>query len=85
MVSSVQEFYGHFQELESPKRLLGFSKAGNRHYASPGERSLHLQTLAKPQHAWALHVPHPCNLMPYLMRCHLGKVVHFVKPVFRSC
>ena len=37
-VLPVQEFYGHFQKLEGPKRLLGFSKAGKQHYASPGEQ-----------------------------------------------
>ncbi len=35
-----QEFYGHFQELEGPKRLLGFSKAGKQHYASPGKQAV---------------------------------------------
>ncbi|CAL5222882.1 g5309 [Coccomyxa viridis] len=33
--STWQDFYGHFQEQEGPKRLLGFSKAGKQHYASP--------------------------------------------------
>ncbi len=33
----MQDFYGHFQEQEGPKRLLGFSKAGKQHYASPSE------------------------------------------------
>jgi len=37
-VRCVQEFYGHFQELEGPKRLLGFSKSGQKHYATPGEQ-----------------------------------------------
>ena len=36
----VQEFYRHFQGLEGPKRLLGFSKAGKQHYASPGEQTM---------------------------------------------
>ena len=36
MRGCLQEFYEHFQELEGPKRLLGFSKAGQKHYATPG-------------------------------------------------
>lgn len=31
-----QDFYSYFNEQSDPKRLLGFSKRGTKHYATPG-------------------------------------------------
>ncbi|KAA6425946.1 MAG: tRNA (cytidine(34)-2 -O)-methyltransferase-like [Trebouxia sp. A1-2] len=33
---SWQDFYSYFNEQSDPKRLLGFSKRGTKHYATPG-------------------------------------------------